>query len=216
LQELELHRRLAEAVVGMKPELVKSLAIQAIAEGYPAETAIEKGLAAGMNEVGRLFSAKEYFVPEVLVCAKAMYAGFDILKEKVVKEKLLNKGTIVIGVVEGDFHDIGKNIVKLMLEAAGFRMVDLGKNVSIDSFSLAVEIQKPAIVALSTLMTTTMDKMGEITSQLTGNWDKLMIMVGGAPVQSDFARSIGAHFYGQDAHQAVIGAHKLLGLNFEA
>ena len=200
----------------MKAEEVISLSNRVLKEGYPPEEAIEKGLTAGMNEVGRLFAAKEYFVPEVLVCAKAMYGGFDILKEKVVEGKVSFKGAVIIGVVEGDFHDIGKNIVKLMLEASGFKMIDLGKDVSSDTFLKICEREKPAIVALSTLMTTTMENMQAITTILLEKFPEAKIMVGGAPVNEDFSRSIGAHFYGEDARDAVAGAHELLGLSFEA
>jgi methanogenic corrinoid protein MtbC1 len=212
----ELYRQLSKAVVAMNAEEAKKLAQRVLEEGLPPDEAIEKGLAAGMNRVGELFAAKEYFVPEVLVCSRAMYAGFDILKSHVVEGKIGTKGTIAIGVVDGDFHDIGKNIVKLMLEAAGFRLIDLGKNVTSEKFLQSVLEEKPAIVALSTLMTTTMDSMEVITADLLANNPHLKIMVGGAPVNLDFARSIGAHFYGSDAREAVKGAHQLLGKPFEA
>ena len=197
----------------MKPREVRQLSLQVLELGYPPEDAIQQGLAAGMTEVGRLFATKEYFVPEVLVCAKTMYVGFDILKDKVVEGKINNKGTIVIGVVDGDFHDIGKNIVKLMLEASGFRMIDLGKNVTLDSFKEVVDSEHPDIVALSTLMTTTMDSMEDIVHGLSLDYPNLRLMVGGAPVNSDFASSVGAHFYGDDATRAVEGAHELVGIS---
>lgn len=210
-----LYRKIAEAVVAMQADEVKRLSEQVLDKGLPPEEAIERGLAAGMNRVGELFACKEYFVPEVLVCSRAMYAGFDILKDKVVGGKIGSKGTVIIGVVDGDFHDIGKNIVKLMLEAAGFRLVDLGKNVSVDKFTLAVLAEKSDIAALSTLMTTTMDSMADIVSTLRQEDSNLQIMVGGAPVNADFARSIDAHFYGENAREAVIGAHELLGIAIE-
>ncbi len=209
----ELYNKLATAVVSMKPDDVRQLSHQVLDLGYPPEDAIQQGLAKGMTEVGRLFAAKEYFVPEVLVCAKTMYVGFDILKEKIIDGKIHHKGTIVIGVVDGDFHDIGKNIVKLMLEASGFRIVDLGKNVTLDQFKKAVEAEKPEIVALSTLMTTTMDSMEEIVTVLKRDYPNLKLMVGGAPLNENFATSIGAHFYGEDATGAVQGAHELIGVS---
>jgi methanogenic corrinoid protein MtbC1 len=212
----EFYRKIAHAVVAMQAEEVKRLAEQVLEKGLPPEIAIEKGLAAGMNRVGELFACKEYFVPEVLVCSRAMYAGFDILKDKVVEGKIGNKGTIVIGVAQGDFHDIGKNIVKIMLEAAGFRIVDLGKNASVEKFTSAVIEEKPDIAALSTLMTTTMDSMAEVVAALRRENSRTKIMVGGAPVNADFARSIEAHFYGKDAREAVIGAHELMGIPLEA
>jgi len=206
----ELYRQLADAVVKMQADEVARLANLALQQGLPPETAIELGLAAGMNEVGRLFACKEYFVPEVLVCARAMYKGFDILKEKLVEGKLATKGKIVIGVVEGDFHDIGKNIVKLMLEAAGFNLIDLGKNVPCGRFLDACAQEQPRITALSTLMTTTMESMEDITFNIKGQFPEVKIMVGGAPVNSDFAQAIGAHFYGADAKEAVDGALRLI------
>lgn len=211
----EIYRQLAQAVVQMKKDEVIRLAKLVLEQKLPPEEAIEFGLAAGMNEVGRLFACKEYFVPEVLVCARSMYGGFDILKERVVEGKIPNKGTFVIGVVDGDFHDIGKNIVKLMLEAAGFKPVDLGKNVNSEKFFEACETHNPSILAMSTLMTTTMDSMAEIAAGVQEKFPGTKIMLGGAPVNQDFVESVGAHFYGQDAREAVFGAHKVLGLPFE-
>ncbi|TKJ39138.1 cobalamin-binding protein [candidate division LCP-89 bacterium B3_LCP] len=208
----ELYKQIADAVVAMQKDDVKRLAEQALNEGLPPEEAIEKGLAAGMTRVGELFASKEYFVPELLVCSRAMNAGFDILKSKVVEGKIISKGTVVIGVVDGDYHDIGKNIVKLMLEAAGFRLVDLGRNVTAQKFTSAVITEKPDIAALSTLMTTTMDSMADIVLALQRENSDVKIMVGGAPVNEDFAKSIDAHFYGDNAREAVIGAHELLGI----
>lgn len=210
-----IFEKLADAVVRMKRNEVERLSLLALKEGVAPEDAIQKGLAAGMSEVGRLFACKQYFVPEVLVCAKSMYAGFDILKDKVTKGKITEKGVIAIGVVDGDFHDIGKNIVKLMLEASGFRIIDLGKNVSSVKFVEIIEDENPGIVALSTLMTTTMDSMEGIVSELSARYPHLKFMIGGAPVSEGFARLIGAHFYGEDANQAVHGAHSLAGLTCE-
>ncbi|MFH1861399.1 MAG: B12-binding domain-containing protein [bacterium] len=211
----ELYQQLADAVVNMDFEQVRRAAQRALDTGLPPEEAIEKGLAQGMNRVGQLFAAKEYFVPEVLVCSKVMYAGFDILKSQVEVGRIAQKGTITIGVVDGDFHDIGKNIVKLMLEAAGFRLVDLTKNVPLEKFKASIQRDKPDIIALSTLMTTTMDTMAEFVATLQQSNPALKFMVGGAPLSADFAKEIGAHFYGKDAHEAVIGAHQLLDLPYE-
>ncbi len=206
----DLYRRIAQAVVKMDADEVKRLSLEVLESGLPPEVAIEQGLAAGMNEVGRLFACKEYFVPEVLVCARAMYGGFEILKEKVVEGKMPHRGKIVIGVVEGDFHDIGKNIVKLMLEAAGFQPIDLGKNVPLEKFLYACDEVCPVIVAMSTLMTTTMDSMQNITKHISDRFPEIKTMVGGAPISQDFADSIGAHFYGKDAKAAVEGALKMV------
>ncbi len=207
-----IYQQLAEAVVKMNAVEVVRLSKRVLEEGYPPEEAIEQGLAKGMSRVGELFACKEYFVPEVLVCARAMYAGFDILKEEVIEGSIPDKGRIVIGVVEGDFHDIGKNIVKLMLEAAGFKIIDLGKNVPLESYLSAVEENHPHIAAFSTLMTTTMENMAEILGAIRIKYPSVKMMIGGAPVNQDFADNIGAHFYGEDARQAVKGAHQLLKL----
>ncbi|MCX6639920.1 MAG: corrinoid protein [bacterium] len=214
--EIKIYQDLARAVVEMRAVDVARLAQQALDEGYPPEEAIELGLAAGMNEVGKRFAAQECFVPEILVCSRAMYAGFNILKSKVTEGKTAHKGTILIGVVEGDFHDIGKNIVKIMLEAAGFRLVDLGKNLGVAQFLESAKHEKPQIVALSTLMTTTMDSMAEITQQLHAGFPEIKVMVGGAPVNWDFARSIKADFYGENVRLAVQGAYQLLGIDHES
>jgi len=207
----DIYKQLSDAVIQMKPQLMRELADQVLQNGIPAEDAIQNGLAVGMNEVGRLFSCKEYFVPEVLVCAKTMYIGFDILKPRVLEGAMPSKGTIVTGVVEGDFHDIGKNIVKLMLEASGFKIIDIGKNISSDKFLKAVRDEDAQMAALSTLMTTTMENMEETVHLLKAEAPDVKIMIGGAPVNEDFAVSAGAHFYGEDADSAVQGAHKLLG-----
>lgn len=205
----ELYVKLAGAVVKMQAAEVIRLSQEVLEAGLPPEEAIEFGLAVGMNEVGRLFACKEYFVPEVLVCARAMYGGFDILRDKVVEGKMPNKGKVVIGVVSGDFHDIGKNIVKLMLEAAGFQPIDLGKNVSLEKYLEICASEKPKLAALSTLMTTTMEDMEEIVQAIKGKFPEIKVMVGGAPLSKDFADSIGADFYGEDAKAAVDGALRL-------
>jgi len=211
----DIYKQLADAVVAMRADEVVRLSKKILELGLPADEAIEQGLAVGMNTVGALFAAKEYFVPEVLVCARAMYGGFDILKEKVVEGKIATKGKILIGVVDGDHHDIGKNIVKLMLEASGFQMIDLGKNVKPEKFLETCKSENPSIVAMSTLMTTTMDSMAEIAKSIMTENPQMKIMVGGAPVNKDFADSIGVDFYGEDAAEAVKGAHSLMGIKIE-
>ena len=211
-----VYRELAQAVVNMNASEVRRLAHFVLENGIPPDEAIEKGLAVGMNEVGRLFAAKEYFVPEVLVCAEAMYIGFNLLKDKVAGNALSSKGMVVIGVVEGDYHDIGKNIVKLILQSSGFSIIDLGKNVRVETFIETLEEHKSAdIVALSTLMSTTMENMEAIKKAISYRFPGVKIMVGGAPVNKDFADAIGAHFYGKDARQALEGAHKLMSLKIE-
>jgi len=208
----DLNQQLAGAVIRMDSAEVRRLATLVIHQGLSPVDAIEHGLAVGMNEVGRRFVCGDYFVPEVLVAAQAMYAGFDLLKEYVPRDSLKSKGTVVIGVVERDVHDIGKNIVKLMIEAAGFRVVDLGKSASAQKFLDVAREENAEIVALSTLMTTTMERMAKTVELLRSEAPEIKIMVGGAPISARWAASVGAHFYGANARDAVIGAHTLAGV----
>ncbi|MBN2464680.1 B12-binding domain-containing protein, partial [candidate division WOR-3 bacterium] len=165
--QAELFSRLADAVTAMKPERVVELARQVLAQGLSAHDAITLGLAAGMRQMGEKFAAKECFVPEVLLASKAMYAGFEILKESVGSEELgaSSRGKVALGVVQGDIHDIGKNIVKVMVQAAGFEVVDLGRNVPLPEFVKAAE-NGVAVLGVSTLMTTTMPRMGRVIEAL--------------------------------------------------
>jgi len=208
----ELYAKLAEAVAGMDAASVRSLAVQALAEGLPAEHAIEYGLAAGMNEVGRRFACGDYYVPEGVVAAQAMNAGFEILKEKVSREALPNKGTVVIGVARRDVHDIGKNIVRLMIEASGFAVIDLGRSAPPEKFAETAVSARAQIVAVSTLMTTTLDSVAQTAELIKRDHPEIKLMVGGAPVTSAWAKGIGADFYGANAREAVVGAHQLAGV----
>ncbi|MCP4723419.1 MAG: cobalamin-binding protein, partial [bacterium] len=186
ISEKELWLKLSEAVVQMDEVSTVSIAERILEYGYSPKDAIINGLATGMKEVGEKFAQKCYYVPEVLVCAETMYKGFNILKEYVSDEELSIGKKVVIGVVEGDLHDIGKNIVSLMLGTAGFTVYDLGKDVSKDKFlDKTVEIQ-PDIVALSTLMTSTLDKMHLIVDSIRDKFpdDPPKIMIGGAPVSA--------------------------------
>jgi corrinoid protein of di/trimethylamine methyltransferase len=209
--EENLWKELADAVVQMDEGQVRLLAEKVLREGFSPEQAILNGLTAGMRQVGEMFSQKIYFVPEVLVCADTMYAGFNILKQYIPQESSLKETAIIIGVVEGDFHDIGKNIVALMLQTNGFTVYDLGKNVTSRQFIQKIQEIHPRIVALSTLMSTTLDEMRNIVQniKIECKQSPLKIMVGGAPVSRHFADEIGADFYGEDAHQAVLGAQQL-------
>jgi 5-methyltetrahydrofolate--homocysteine methyltransferase len=198
---MNLLESLSQAVVSLRREEVVRLAEQAVAEGIPAEQAITEGLAGGMRIVGQKFTAKEFFVPEVLAAGRALYAGMDVLAPHVERVDG-ERGTAVVGVVAGDYHDIGKNIVKLMLSAAGVRVVDLGKNVSVDRLLKAVEEEKADVVGLSTLMTTTLDTMADQVDQLKQNC-AAGVLVGGAPVSESFARDIGADGTANDAGGAV-------------
>lgn len=199
----DLFTLMQEAVLDLKPKEVVRLCEEAVNKGIPADQALEKGLAKGMRLVGERFAAKVYFVPEVLLAAKAMYAGFDILKEHLPRTEK-RKGRVALGVVQGDIHDIGKNIVKVMAEASGFEVIDLGRNVPIEQFVNAVQ-DGIGILGMSSLMTTTMPNMARVIEALKrrGLRDRVRVLVGGAPVNQLFAERIGADGYAPDAHRAV-------------
>jgi methylmalonyl-CoA mutase cobalamin-binding domain/chain len=196
----------------MDSDAVIMLSKKSLEAGIPPETAIETGLSRGMERVGELFASGEYFVPEVVVCADALYAGLNILRPATLKH-IRPKGRIIIGVVEGDTHDIGKNIVAMMLEAAGFEVIDLGRNVSLPLFSQRATETDADIVALSSLMTTTMEGMKTVIDDLRSLSDDRYryVMVGGAPVSKAFAARIGADGYANDAAGAVGIARALMG-----
>lgn len=174
---------------------------------------LEKGLISGMQEVAALFARKEYYVPEVLLCSEAFYAGFDIIKPLIGKSSQRSKAKVVLGVVEGDIHDIGKNIVKVMMEAEGYEVIDLGRDVPIAKFIEAAETEKPDILAISSLMTTTMTHMISIISELEHRKlrDTVKVIVGGAPVNEEFAARIKADGYSPDGPSAVKLLEKLIG-----
>jgi corrinoid protein of di/trimethylamine methyltransferase len=212
-EQTDLLTQLADAVVAMKSELVVRLARQAIEQGIPAEQAINQGLAAGMRRMGEKFAARECFVPEVLLASRAMYAGFEILQRELTDNdrELVSRGRVVLGVVQGDIHDIGKNIVKVMAQAAGFEIADLGRNVSLPDFVRAVEQHRPQVLGLSSLMTTTMPRMGTVIELLdkAGLRKQVKVIVGGAPTTAEFARRIGADGWARDAHTAVAEISRL-------
>lgn len=202
-----------KAVVDMEVEKVKDLIGKLLKNQQPPDEILEKGLIAGMKEVGRLFSCKEYFVPEVLMASEAFYGGFDLINPLLKTDKMKEKGKIVIGVVEGDIHDIGKNIVKVMLEASGYPVVDLGKDVPTEKFIETVTRENPKILAMSALMTTTMMKMRDVVKGLEQKKlrNKVKVIIGGAPANNDFAKRIGADGYGEDASAAVTLVEELIG-----
>jgi methylmalonyl-CoA mutase cobalamin-binding domain/chain len=206
-----LYDLLAEAVTTMNPERVAELARKVLEQGLSAQDAITLGLAAGMRRMGEKYTAKECFVPEVLLASKAMYAGFDILKEHVTGGGR-SRGKVVLGVVQGDIHDIGKNIVKVMVQAAGFEVVDLGRNVPLPEFVRAAE-SGVAVLGISSLMTTTMPRMGKVITMLdqAGLRPGVKVIIGGAPVTERFARNIGADGFAPDAHAAVLEIERLAG-----
>ena len=174
---------------------------------------LNEGMISAMSEVGRLFEEGEYFVPEMLISARAMQACLAVLKPYLVEAGVEPIGTVIIGTVQGDLHDIGKNLVAMMLEGAGFLVVDLGANVKADKFITAVQEHNPMLVALSALLTTTMPQMKTTINALkaaSGIDAGIKILVGGAPVTADYAQSIGADGYASNASQAAALAKSML------
>ncbi|MDN3510022.1 MAG: corrinoid protein [Candidatus Jettenia sp.] len=194
---------LAQAVIDMDIDRAKEVAAEVIRYKVDPYSAIMDGLAKGMDKVNELFENEEYFVPEILLCADAMYAGIEVLKPYLPKETAWSKKKVVIGVVKGDTHDIGKNLVRIMLDNAGFEIHDLGRNVPYAKFvDTAGELQAD-LVCLSTLMTTTMDGMHVVIEDLKKAGIASKVMVGGGPISPGFARNIGADGYAKNAAEAV-------------
>ncbi len=210
----KLYDELANAVLELDEERAKELSHEVLKRGYDAWEAVEQGLIAGVNRAGKLFDEEEYFVPELLIAADAMYAGLDILRPHIKEQFIGISRRVVIGVVQGDTHDIGKNLVRIMLEVAGFEVHDLGRDVPPRKFvDRAVEV-KADIIALSTLMTTTMERMGDVIGILEEEnlRNRFKVIVGGSPLSQAFADRIGADGYAPKAAQAVQLAKRLSGL----
>lgn len=207
----ELIEQLKQGVVEFDEDAVVEAAEAAVEAGYNAYDAVMNGLAEGMNMVGEKFACGEYFVPEVLMAADALYKGLDILRPHVeLEESQKIKGSVVIGTVEGDVHDIGKNLVKLMFEIAGFAVYDLGKDVPLDKFVEEQLRTESEIVCLSAMMTTTMVGMPIIIEKIKSKNPDVKIMVGGAPVSADIAHKFGADAYGEDAPNALTEALRMV------
>jgi corrinoid protein of di/trimethylamine methyltransferase len=209
----DLYQSLSDAVVGMDEDGVRALATAAVERGVDAYTAIDRGLVDGMSRAGVLFETEEYFIPELLLCADAMYAGLDILRPHIVRASTRARQRVVIGVVEGDTHDIGKNLVKIMLDASGFEVIDLGRDVPPQRFVDEAVAQGAEVIALSTLMTTTMDAMAEVVTLLrdAGLRDRFRVVVGGGPISQNFSDRIGADGYSASAPGAVKLVKQLAG-----
>ena len=211
----ELIELMYDCVVEMEDEDVVDICNEYLEAGYDAYDGIMDGLVAGMNKASELYDEEEYFVTDVLLCSDALYAGLEVLRPHL-------KGTdaqgeqkkVVIGVVEGDTHDIGKNLVKIMLETAGFDMHDLGRDVPLDAFIEKAKEVDADIIAMSTLMTTTMGGMGTVIKKLeeAGIRDKVKVMIGGGPISRKFADEIGAEGYSRNAVEAVKLAKQLTGI----
>lgn len=205
---------LSESLIKGNSGQVSVLVKRALRERLKPDVILQKGLVSGMQVIGERFKNKEIFIPEVLISAKAMHAGLAILKPYLAEAKSKQKAKAVIGTVEGDIHDIGKNIVKIMLEGAGYDVVDLGKDVPVQNFLTAVKEEKPQLLCMSALLTTTMVVMQDVIGYLKkrGLRNQVKILVGGAPITASYAKKMGADGYGQDAVRGVEAANNLLKL----
>jgi 5-methyltetrahydrofolate--homocysteine methyltransferase len=185
----------------------------ALDNGTDAETILNSGLIAAMKEVGQLFEDGEFFVPEMLISARAMQSGMIILRPFLVAQDIQPIGKVIIGTVKGDLHDIGKNLVSMMLEGSGFQIFDLGTDVSPEKFLEAINTHKPDILGMSALLTTTMANMEKTIRFLEENGvrDEVKVLIGGAPISQKYADDIGADGYAPDASQAAVIATRLMG-----
>jgi corrinoid protein of di/trimethylamine methyltransferase len=208
----ELLKTLSDAVVNMDEDTAREAAQKVVDQGLNAYDAVMNGLAAGMEIVGDLYDKHEYFVPELLLCADALYAGLDILKPLIKPEDIGEsaKGQVVIGTVQGDVHDIGKNIIKMMFEVAGFTVHDLGRDVPLEKFVEEQMRTDSDIVALSAMMTTTMMGMKKVVEMIKEKNPNVAIMLGGAPVTKDVTELFGADGYADSAGNAVQEAIKMI------
>ncbi len=198
-------KKLAEAVVAGDTKTAEEAATEALAVGIPAYDAIMNGLAEGMKVVGDKYEKKEYFLPDMLLSADAMYAGLNILTPHISKSESKSRGKVVLGVVEGDIHDIGKNIVKIMLTASGYEIVDLGRDVPAADFIEKAKSEGAQVIAMSTLLTPTLMSMKTVEDKLKeeGLKDKVKTVIGGGAVSEDWRSKIGSDAYGKDASEAV-------------
>ena len=208
----ELLKGLHEAVVVFDEDKVVELCHAALREGVDPYIATMDGLADGMVEVGDLYNRKEYFVPELLMCADALYAGLDILKPAIIASGRKSKvaGAVVIGVVEGDVHDIGKNLIKMMFDVAGWNVYDLGRDVPLEKFVEEQLRTDSEIVAMSAMMTTSMLGMPKVIEMIRAKNPNCRIMIGGAPITTDVADKFGADGYAESAGTAVDEAMRLI------
>lgn len=209
---MDLHEISVQLQAG-KAKIVKGLVQQAINEGVPAQEILEKGLLDGMNVIGEKFKNNEVFVPEVLIAARAMNQGVALLKPLLAEAGVKASGKVCIGTVQGDLHDIGKNLVKLMLEGKGLEVIDLGTDVAPETFVQTAIDQNCQIICCSALLTTTMGVMSDVVkaAESAGIRDKVKIMIGGAPVNQAFCDQIGADVYTSDAASAAEAAVALCG-----
>ena len=207
----ELLEKMKTGVVEYQEDMVKEAAQQSLDDGYVPLEMIMDGLAAGMEVVGDLYDRNEYFVPEVLMCADALYAGLDILRPHVPKDEAGLNAQVVIGSIQGDVHDIGKNLVKMMFDVAGWEVHDLGRDVPLENFVEEQMRTDSEVVAMSAMMTTTMLGMKKVIKMIKEKNPNVAIMLGGAPVTKDVANLFGADGYAESAGNAVSEGIKMIG-----
>ena len=202
---MELLEQISEHLQKGKAKEVRELVQQAVDEGIPSQIILEEGLLSGMGIISEKFKRNEVFVPEVLVAARAMSQGAALLKPLLIADGVKARGRVCIGTVKGDLHDIGKNLVKMMMEGKGLEVVDLGTDVAPETFVQTAKEQNCQVICCSALLTTTMGVMEEVVkaAEAAGIRDSVKIMVGGAPVTEDFCRQIGADAYTPDAVTAA-------------
>jgi 5-methyltetrahydrofolate--homocysteine methyltransferase len=210
---MKLLEELSLSLEGGDSRAVAELTRQAIDGGLAAQRILDDGLIAGMTVVGERFKAHEIFLPDVLLAARAMYAGLDLLEPLMIEEGVATRGKVVIGTVQGDLHDIGKNLVGTMLRGAGFEVIDLGNDVAPAAFVDAAQQEGARVIGLSALLTTTMPVMRQVVQILRerGLEDEIQVLVGGAPLSDDYAAEIGAFAYCFDGIKAVETVAEILG-----
>jgi 5-methyltetrahydrofolate--homocysteine methyltransferase len=213
---MSILEQIKEGVIAGNVKNVKEYTDRAVADGLPVSGILNDGLIAGMNVIGGLFKNNEVYVPEVLMAARAMHTGLAVIKPLIVSAGIKEKGIVVIGTVKGDLHDIGKNLVIMMLEGAGYKVINLGVDVPAESFIRAVEEHHPHVVGLSALLTTTMPQMQLTTEKLQVYHDRIKIIIGGAPISANFAQKIGADGFAADAASAVDRVSELIDRASEA
>src|ERR1700690_198687 len=203
---------LRQCVIDGDMNQTQKLVQDAIAQNLPAEQILKEGLISAMAEVGRLFESGEYFMPEMLIAARAMKSGLTLLRPYLIAANIQAIGKVIIGTVQGDVHDIGKNLVGMMLEGAGFEVIDLGVDVPPEKYVQAVREHHPDLLACSALLTTTMLRMKEMITALdeAGLRGQVKVMVGGAPITESYAREIGADLFAPDAASAASRAKELI------
>ena len=208
---MSIYLEISEQLQRGKAKVVRELVQKAVDDGLPAAQILNEGLLSGMNIVGERFKNNEVYVPEVLVAARAMNMGMQVLKPLLVEDGVQSTGKVCIGTVQGDLHDIGKNLVKMMMEGKGLEVIDLGTDVSPETFVRTAIDQNCQVIACSALLTTTMDVMADVVkaAEAAGIRDTVKIMVGGAPVTDDFCQRIGADKYTSDAASAADAAVEL-------